>query len=29
MSTVTLFGAAALSRASQDDANRTLEVLLE
>jgi aryl-alcohol dehydrogenase-like predicted oxidoreductase len=28
MSTVTLFGAAALARASQDDADRTLEVLL-
>jgi aryl-alcohol dehydrogenase-like predicted oxidoreductase len=29
MSTVTLFGAAALSRVNQDDADRTLEVLLE
>jgi aryl-alcohol dehydrogenase-like predicted oxidoreductase len=28
MSTVTLFGAAALARASQDDADRTLELLL-
>ena len=28
MSTVTLFGAAALARASQDDADRALEVLL-
>jgi hypothetical protein len=27
MSTVTLFGAAALSRVNQDDADRTLEVL--
>lgn len=29
MSTVTLFGAAALSRVNQDDADRTLEVLLK
>lgn len=29
MSTVTLFGAAALSRVNQDDADRTLDVLLE
>ena len=29
MSTVTLFGAAALSRATQDEADRALEVLLE
>ncbi len=29
MSTVTLFGAAALSRVGQDDADRTLDVLLE
>src|ERR671919_2995907 len=28
LSTVTLFGAAALARASQDDADRALEVLL-